>query len=198
MTEKKLSRRDAMKMLGVAVGAAALANLPSKWDKPEALSGVLPAHARQSAAVACLAAIGNVALGKATSHSSIESAGFESSKAVDGNTSAANSRWASENVLGKDPQWMYVDLGANYNINRVTIYWEAAFAVNYLVEVSTDAVNWNVVATVTGSTGGVMNHAFAATSCVGGTGGSRYVRVYCTQRTGANNGFSLFELEVYG
>jgi hypothetical protein len=48
MTEKKLSRRDAMKILGAAIGAAALATLPSKWDKPEVLSGVLPAHAAQS------------------------------------------------------------------------------------------------------------------------------------------------------
>ncbi len=53
MTEKKLSRRDAMKMLGVAVGAATLASLPSKWNTPELAAGVLPAHARQSA-VACV------------------------------------------------------------------------------------------------------------------------------------------------
>jgi hypothetical protein len=52
MTNKKLSRRDAMKILGAAIGAAALANLPSKWDKPELLSGVLPAHARQSVVTA--------------------------------------------------------------------------------------------------------------------------------------------------
>ncbi len=50
MTEKKLSRRDAMKVLGAAIGATALANLPSKWDTPELAQGVLPAHARQSVA----------------------------------------------------------------------------------------------------------------------------------------------------
>jgi hypothetical protein len=49
MTEKKISRRDAMKMLGVAVGAATLSTLPSKWNTPELAAGVLPAHARQSA-----------------------------------------------------------------------------------------------------------------------------------------------------
>ena len=48
MTEKKISRRDAMKILGVAVGAAALSTLPSKWNTPELVAGVLPAHARQS------------------------------------------------------------------------------------------------------------------------------------------------------
>ena len=45
---KKLSRRDTIKLLGAAAGAAALANLPSKWSKPELVSGVLPAHAQTS------------------------------------------------------------------------------------------------------------------------------------------------------
>jgi len=57
MTDKKISRRDAMKILGAAIGVAALANLPSKWDKPELAQGVLPAHARQSAAVVPVAVV---------------------------------------------------------------------------------------------------------------------------------------------
>ncbi len=51
MTEqktKKLSRRDALKILGAAAGASVLANLPSKWTKPELAAGVLPAHAQTS------------------------------------------------------------------------------------------------------------------------------------------------------
>jgi hypothetical protein len=51
MTEKKISRRDAMKLLGAAVGAAALSTLPSKWNTPELAAGVLPAHARQSGVI---------------------------------------------------------------------------------------------------------------------------------------------------
>lgn len=49
--EKKnhLTRRDALKVLGAAAGATALANLPNKWNSPELLSGVLPAHAQTSA-----------------------------------------------------------------------------------------------------------------------------------------------------
>jgi len=201
MTEKKISRRDAMKILGAAIGAAALANLPSKWDKPELAQGVLPAHAQQSVAVAvaapvCLAAVGNVALKKMANQSSTEGAGFEAIKAVDG---SVFSRWASSHLVGaKNPEWMYVDLDDNYNISRVTIRWEAAYAESYQVEVSTDAVTWNVVTTVVGNPGGVQNHAFAAVSCTAAGGGSRYVRVYCTLRRGANKGFSLWELEVYG
>ena len=48
---KKITRRDAIKLLGAAVGATALANLPSRWSKPELVSGVLPVHAQTS----CLA-----------------------------------------------------------------------------------------------------------------------------------------------
>jgi hypothetical protein len=51
MTEsknKKISRRDAIKLLGAAAGASVLANLPTKWNTPEIVSGVLPAHAQTS------------------------------------------------------------------------------------------------------------------------------------------------------
>ena len=50
MTEqpKKLSRRDAIKLIGAATGASLLASLPTKWTKPEVTAGVLPAHAQTS------------------------------------------------------------------------------------------------------------------------------------------------------
>jgi len=48
MSEKKLSRRDAIKLLGAVTGATVLANLPSKWSTPELVSGILPAHAQTS------------------------------------------------------------------------------------------------------------------------------------------------------
>jgi hypothetical protein len=47
-TTKKLSRRDALKVLGAAAGATALANLPAKWTTPKLEAGVLPAHAQSS------------------------------------------------------------------------------------------------------------------------------------------------------
>jgi hypothetical protein len=40
-----------MKVLGAAVGAAALSTLPSKWNTPELAADVLPASARQSGAI---------------------------------------------------------------------------------------------------------------------------------------------------
>jgi hypothetical protein len=50
-TTKKLSRRDALKVLGAAAGATALANLPAKWTTPKLEAGVLPAHAATSCGV---------------------------------------------------------------------------------------------------------------------------------------------------
>ncbi len=47
-TTTKISRRDAIKLLGAAAGASLLANLPTKWTKPELATGVLPAHAQTS------------------------------------------------------------------------------------------------------------------------------------------------------
>jgi len=55
MTEnKKLSRRDAIKLLGAAAGASLLANMPSKWYTPKLAGGVLPAHAQTSCVAAYL------------------------------------------------------------------------------------------------------------------------------------------------
>ncbi|MBI1795078.1 MAG: twin-arginine translocation signal domain-containing protein [Chloroflexi bacterium] len=51
----KISRRDAMKVLAVVAGAAALANVPDKWTKPGLDIGVLPAHAQTSSGYTLLA-----------------------------------------------------------------------------------------------------------------------------------------------
>lgn len=53
---KKISRRDAIKILTAAVGAAALANIPAKWSKPGLETGVLPVHAQTSMTTHTLAA----------------------------------------------------------------------------------------------------------------------------------------------
>ena len=48
MTNKQLSRREAMKVLGTAIGGSALASLPPAWSKPALTSGSLPVHAQTS------------------------------------------------------------------------------------------------------------------------------------------------------
>jgi endo-1,4-beta-D-glucanase Y len=132
-------------------------------------------------------ALPNLALNKTVAVSSIEATGFEGAGAVDGN--ATTTRWAS--LEGVDPQWIYVDLGATYNINRVKITWEAAYARDYTVQLSADGQNWGTpIKTVTGNTALVNDHT-------GLTGSGRYVRIHGTAR-GTTYGYSIYELEVYG
>ena len=131
----------------------------------------------------------NQALNKPATASSVEAAGFEAAKAVDG---GATTRWSS--AEGVDPQWLQVDLGNGSSLNsvqisRVVLRWEAAYAKSYRVEVSSNGTAWTSIYTTTTGDGGVDDLAIA------GTG--RFVRVYGTQR-GTAWGYSLFEVEVYG
>ncbi len=105
--------------------------------------------------------------------------------AVDGTTGA---RWAS--AWGVDPQWLYVDLGASAQIDRVKIQWEGAYAKAYKVQVSQNELDWTDLSSTTAGDGGVDDLTVA------GTG--RYVRVYGTQRALSAYGYSILELEVYG
>lgn len=129
----------------------------------------------------------NLALAKTTLASSEENATYSSAKATDGD---AGTRWASSFVNASE--WIYVDLGSNYNINRVVLKWEAAFATQYKVQISTDNVftENETVNTQTASDGGTDDLT------VSGTG--RYIRVLCTAKALAPYGYSLFEIEAYG
>lgn len=126
----------------------------------------------------------NLALNKTTTVSSTENSSLSGTNAADGN---ASTRWSS---AFSDPQWIYVDLGANYNVNRVKITWEAAYGKDYTVQVSSDASNWSTIKTVTGNTSLTNDNT-------GLSGTGRYVRIYGTAR-GTVYGYSIYELEVYG
>lgn len=129
----------------------------------------------------------NLASNKTVVASSIEpnaTTSVVAANATDGNYAT---RWSS---AFSDQQWIYVDLGANYDINRVKITWEAAYATAYQVEVSTNTNDWTPVKSVTGNTTLVND-------LTGLTGNGRYVRINCATRA-TTYGYSIFELEVYG
>ena len=127
----------------------------------------------------------NLALNKPTTVSSVENAGLGGANAVDGNTTTT--RWSS---AFSDPQWIYVDLQATVNLNRVRIYWENSYATSYQIQVSSDATNWTSIYSTTTGTGGVQD-------LTGLSGTGRYVRMYGTVRK-LQYGYSLYEFEVYG
>ena len=125
----------------------------------------------------------NIAQGKPVTCSSIENAGTPCANAVDGNT---GTRWSSAFT---DPQWIQVDLGQNYNINHVTLNWEAAYGKSFQIQTSTDNTNWTPIYTTTTGTGGTQSLAV--------TGTGRYIRMYGTVR-GTVYGYSLWEFAVNG
>ncbi|WP_339248780.1 discoidin domain-containing protein [Paenibacillus sp. FSL R10-2796] len=127
----------------------------------------------------------NLALGKTAVASSIEGAGFEASKATDGNSTT---RWAS--MEGSNNEWIYVDLGTTQSVNRVKLNWEDAYAKGYKVQVSNNATTWTDVYVTTTGNGSIDDITFTANS-------GRYVRVLCTAR-GTVYGYSIFDFEVYG
>lgn len=129
-------------------------------------------------------ASGNLALNKTVTASTIENGSYAAQNLVDGNS---GTRWSSQFW---DPQWVTIDLGAVYNISRVKLLWEAAYARSYKIRVSTDGSNWTDIWSTTTGSGGTVD-----LTSLSGTG--RYVQIYGDAR-GTGWGYSLWEAEVYG
>jgi hypothetical protein len=128
-------------------------------------------------------ALTNLALNKPIYASSSYDATFTPERAVDGSVAT---RWSSE---FSDPQWIFVDLGGLYTVNRVVLRWEIAYSSAYQLLVSDDAQNWWTVLTISKSSADVDELEIAAVA--------RYIGIYSTQRA-TPWGNSLFEFEVYG
>ena len=134
--------------------------------------------------VAQCTGIVDLAKGKNAFASSIESSLLPAINAADSNLST---RWAS--LQGADPQSIYVDLGNRYDVCKVILNWEAAYAKDFQLQVSDDAVNWTTVKSISGNTF-LQNILY-----VKGTG--RYIRMFGTAR-GTTYGYSLYEFQVFG
>ncbi len=127
---------------------------------------------------------GNLALNKPATASSLENATLPASAAVDG---SLTTRWSS---AAADPQWIQVDLGQSYAIDRVKLTWEVAYGSAYQVQTSANGTTWTTVRSVTGGDGAVDD-------LTGLNATGRYVRINGTAR-GTGYGYSLWEFEVYG
>ena len=125
----------------------------------------------------------NLALNKTVTVSSIEAAGLEGSNAVDGNM---GTRWSS---AFSDPQNIMVDLGALHHIDDVTIYWEAAYAKEYQLQISNGSFSWTTVYHETNGDGGIDKIPVGANAQV--------INLIGMQRATAW-GYSIYELQVHG
>jgi hypothetical protein len=103
-------------------------------------------------------------------------------RAVDGDE---KTRWSS---AFRDPQWLTVDLGVAVPLSKVRINWEAAYAKDYELQVSTDGSQWTTVRRVKDGDGGSEEQEVDATA--------RYVRVMGTRRA-TPYGYSIWELQVF-
>jgi hypothetical protein len=103
-------------------------------------------------------------------------------QAVDGDD---KTRWGSD---FRDGQWLMVDLGAAVPLSRIRLNWEAAYAKDYELQVSSDGTSWNTVRRVTDGEGGVHEQEVGQTA--------RYVRVLGLRRA-TPYGISLWELQVF-
>jgi hypothetical protein len=95
-------------------------------------------------------------------------------------------KWTSKS---DNLQWISVDLGSSYSINRVVLRWDTAFAKSYQIQASSDGTDWNDIYSTTEGNGGVDDISIPETT-------SRYWRM-CGTEQGSLNGYSLWDFEIW-
>lgn len=146
---------------------------------------------------------GNVALGKTATASGSESDVWAPDKAVDGDKTSADSRWASArvyNVTPIVPQWIALDLEKEVtNITDITLTFDKlAWSTNF--DIQTRALEddeWVTVKNVTSDSGTEQNKVFTINDV---TELDRYVRFYFNElnSSAAWGTISIKEIEING
>ena len=135
----------------------------------------------------------SLALNKKVISSSNEADGLSGKYITDGDL---NSRWGSDWINNTDnsPEYVYVDLEDVYDINKVKIYWDNAFAKNYEIQVCNenpeDENSWIKVLDIDDGNGGEDDIEFNDVN-------ARYVRIYCKEMGLAPFGYSIKDIEIY-
>ncbi|MEH0153464.1 alpha-amylase family glycosyl hydrolase [Limibacter armeniacum] len=143
----------------------------------------------------------NVALNKTATASDEETysgTDFLASLAVDGINGDFWNRWSSAGSTDfNQEEWIKVDLGAVYELDKVVVSWENANAENYYIMAS----NSNIVPDPDNSSWqkiymeGMPNEGRTDEVTSNLTG--RYIAIYCSQKA-HEYGYSIYELEAYG
>lgn len=124
----------------------------------------------------------NISLNKSVTVSSNESDELVGSKAVDGDSLT---RWSSAYM---NNQWIYVDLGSNYDISKVVLKWEAWASFYSILTWDSIFGRWNTKYLEYNGQGGVETIEFPFSA--------RYVAL--VGYNGAQrSGISLYEFEIY-
>jgi subtilisin family serine protease len=132
----------------------------------------------------------NLAMNQPVSVSSSQDAGHDGAAAVDGDLATS---WQTAKASGKNKlpsEWIQIDLGAVQVVDKVVLQWDASYATNYSIQVSTDGANWTTVHTTTSGNGGEDNITFTAAA-------ARYVKMDSTSWLSDTRRNWLREFEVY-
>lgn len=132
----------------------------------------------------------NLALGKPATATSAENQDMDAAKAVDGKMNTRwGSAWSGLSPEECDAQELTVDLQGIYMINRVKVFWEAARAKEWELQVSDDGEHWTTVHR-TAEAPQNEDITFDETP-------AQYVRIHGISRN-MGYGYSVYEFEVYG
>ncbi len=96
-----------------------------------------------------------------------------------------NTRWW---VDEDDDEWLRLDLGKIYTVNKVVINWHSEYAAEYRIRVSQNGWYWTTVKEVYNSAGGLDPISFSATK-------ARFILIDC--KVANHDGFSIYEIEVH-
>jgi hypothetical protein len=131
--------------------------------------------------------VSNLAYQKPVTVSSFNGTNVASSL-VDGDLT---SRWESGKT---DNEYATIDLQAIAELQKITIYWESAYAKTYKVESSLNGTDWTMLENITAGAGNTESYTINSIQ-------GRYIRITCLERVAINNikyGFSIYEVVVNG
>jgi hypothetical protein len=134
----------------------------------------------------------NLALGASASASSFSVIGpqFGPASAADGKsyTRWCSAAWTKSN--GEETQWLQLAWTVPQEVRRVRIHWGETWGIHYRLEVSRDAVTWDIVREVTEGKGGIEEFTWAPVNC-------RYIRLSGMRGTKGISAYAVQEMEVY-
>ena len=127
----------------------------------------------------------DLAYGRRVVSTEAESGDVLNTYAVDANP---DTRYASK---AQDDAYFYIDLGNTEKINKIVIDWESAYASEYKLQLSMDAITWTDVAVVKKEekSKDVITFPYYLTA--------RFVRFQGVSRA-TSYGYSFYSFEVYG
>ena len=132
----------------------------------------------------------NLALNRPVTVSSFQDSAHSGAMAVDG---LLSTQWQTAKVKGKNSlssEWIQVGLGSLQNISQVILEWDAYFATNYSIAVSSNGSTWSTVFSTSSGNGGNDTLSFNTVQ-------GRYVRLNSSAWSNSSYRNWLDEFEVY-